>query len=184
MEGLVRSGENATKSFLKAPKIQSSAATQSGRNTSSKPNRVTQTDGRRSLRRTNRGSTGKSGLLLWLHPANTRGHCILFGNFCTMIRAPCRSSQTIRSRTRHLITFGPDSIVINSLQSAKKRGGNANQLANGYPRYRRTVLSFVACSKRRIGWIETSTVTNFVSTNRNHVEACPGCQRKFSGADC
>ena len=54
MERSVRSGENATKSFLKAPKIQSLPATRSGRNTNSKPSRVIQTDGRRSSRPINR----------------------------------------------------------------------------------------------------------------------------------
>jgi len=147
---------------------------------------VTQTGHRRSLRHTNRGSTGKSGLLLWLHLASILGHCILFGNFCITIKAPCHSSQTIHSRTRPLITFGRDSIVIDSLQSARKHGGNANQLANGYPHSRQTVPNFAVYSKGWIGRIErieTSTVTNFVSTNRIHVEACPGRQRKFSGAD-
>src|SRR6266487_2076447 len=183
MERSARLGENATKSFLKVPKIQSSPGTPSGRNTNSKPNLVTQTDDRPSLRHTNLGSTGKSGLLPWPHPTTTRGHCILFGNFCIMIPAPCHSWQTIRSRMRHLITFGRDFIVINSLRSVRKRGGNANQLVNGCPHSRGTVPSFVVCSKRWIGWSETSIVTNFVSTNRSHVEACPGCQCKFSGAD-
>src|SRR4029453_570597 len=179
----VQSGGNATKSFLKAPKIQSSQATPSGRNTSSKPSPVIQIGGPRSSHPINRELTGKSGSLRWLHPRNTRGHCILFGNFCITIRAPCHFSQTIRFRTRQLITFGRDSIVINSRPSARKRGGNANQLANGYLHSRRTILNFIVCSKQWIGWIETATVTNFVSPNRIHVEACPGCQRKFSGAD-
>jgi hypothetical protein len=94
--------------------------------------------------------------------------------------------QTIRSRPRLLITSGRDSIVIDSLPSARKHGGNANQLANGYPHSRQTIPNFAVCSKGWIGrieTIETSTVTNFVSTNRIHVEACPGCQRKFSGAN-
>src|SRR6266568_4563372 len=163
MERSVRSGENATKSFLKAPTILSSPATRSGRNTNSKPNLVTQSGDRRSLRHTNRGSTGKSGLLPWLHPTNIHGHYILFGNFCITIRAPYHSSQTIRSRMCHLITSGRDSIVINSPQSARKRGGSANQLANGYPRSQRTILNFIVCSKRWIGWIERLTVTNSVN---------------------
>src|SRR4030095_11770972 len=131
MERSARSGENATKSFLKVPKIQSSPATRSGRNTNSKTNLVTQTGGRRSLRPINRGSTGKSGLLRWLHLANTRGHCILSGNFCITTAAPCHSSQTMRSQTGHLVTSGRDSIVIDSLQSARQHGGNVNQSANG-----------------------------------------------------
>ena len=156
MERSVRSGENATKSFLKAPKIQSLLPTQSGRNTNSKPNLVTQTGDRRSLRHTNRGSTGKSGLLLWLHLPSIPGPCILFGNFCITIKAPCHCWQTIHSRTRPLVTFGRDSIVIDSPQSARKRGGSANQLANGYPHSQRTILNFIVCSKRWIGWIETN----------------------------
>ena len=113
------------------------------------------------------------------------GHCILFGNFCITMPARYPCLQTIPSQTRHLITFGRGSIVINSLQSAKKRGGNANQLANGYPPSRRTVPSFAVCSKQWIGWIETSTVTNFVSTNRTHVEACPSCRSLATSAcDC
>src|SRR4026207_5298 len=155
MERSVQSGENATKSFLKAPKIQSLLATRSGRNTNSKPSRVIQTGDRRSSRPINRGLTGKSGLLLWLHLANTPGHCILFGNFCITTAAPCHSSQRIRSRTRRLIAFGRDSIVIDSLQSARKHGGNVNQLANGYLRSRQTVPNFAVCSKGWIGRIET-----------------------------
>src|SRR5258708_25264748 len=181
MDSSVPSVANVTNSFLKALKMQSSPATRSGRNTSLKPSRAIQIGVRPSLRHTNRGPTGKSGSLPWLPPPSIHGHCTLFGNFYITIPARCHSSQTIRSRMRHLITFGRDSIVINSLQSARKRGGNANQLANGYPRSRRTVPSFVVCSKRWIGWTERWDSDNFHQprelsgpTDGTHEEACSG----------
>src|SRR5438477_8339758 len=183
MEPSGASGENATKSFSKAPRIQSSRATPSGKNTSSKQSRVIQIGGRRSSHRINRGLIGKSGSPRWLHPRNIRGHCILLGNFCTTMRARSRSLLTIPFRTRRLTTFVRDFIVIDSLRSARKRGGGASRLVDGYQPSRRTIPNFVDYSKQWIGWIETSTVMNFVSTSRTHVEACPGCQRKFSGAD-
>ena len=161
MERSVRSAGNATKSFFKAPKIQSSRAIPSGRNTSSKPSRGIQTGDRRSSRHINRGSTGKSGSLRWLHPPSIRGRCILSGNFCTMIQARSRSSLTIHFRTRHLITLGRDFIVIGSRRWAKKGGGNARQSENGCLRCRRMIRSFVGCSKRWIGWTESSPLANF-----------------------
>src|SRR5438552_6320450 len=182
-ERSVQSGANATKLYLRAPRIQSSRATPSGRNTSSKQSRAIQIGGRGSSRLINRGLTGKSGSLRWLHPRNIRGHCILLGNFCITIRARSRSSLTIPFRTRRLTTFVRDFIVIDSLRSARKHGGGASRLVDGYQPSRRTIPNFVDYSKQWIGWIETSTVMNFVSTSRTHVEACPDCQRKFSGAD-
>src|SRR4029453_15023281 len=148
MERLGQSGGSATKSFLKALKNQSSRGKPRGRKTSSRPSRLTQIGRRRSSRLISRGLTGKSGSLRWLHPTNIRGRCILFGNFCITIQAPCHCSQTIHFRTSHLITSERDSIVINSRRSAKKRGGNANPSANGCLRYRRITRSSVACSKR------------------------------------
>src|SRR6266576_5565689 len=162
-ERSVQSDGSATKSFSKAPRIQSSRATPSGKNTSSKQSRVIQIGGRRSSRLISRGLTGKSGSLRWAHPGNIRGHCILLGNFCITIQARSRSSLTIPFRTRHLTTFVRDFIVIDSLRSSRERGGNATQLANGCLLCRRTTQSSVACSKRWIGWTERWIVTNSIN---------------------
>src|SRR5262245_8247846 len=157
---------NAMKSFLRVPTIQSLRATRSGRNTSSKQSRGIQIDDPHWSRPINRGLTGKSGLLRWRHPRNIRGRCTLFGSFCITIQGRCHSWHTIPFRMQHLTTSERDSIVIDSRRWAKKDGGNANQSANGCLLSRRRTRNSVACSKRWIGWIETSTGPNFVSVKK------------------
>jgi len=142
LERSVRSGENATKSFLEAPTILSSPRHEV-EGIRIKPNLVTQLATAVRCAIPTADATGKSGLLPWLRPNeypwtlhfvwkllhNDPGHLSLLA--------------TIRSRIRHLITSGRDSYRYHSPQSAKERGGSANQLANGYPRSQRTILNFI-----------------------------------------
>src|SRR5216117_1254700 len=119
-----------------------------------KPSQVIQIGGRRSSRRISRASIGKSGSQRWRHPVSTRGRCILSGNFSTTIAAHSRCWRTIPFPMAPLITFARDFIVISSLRLARKNGGNANQSANGCPRFQWTIYGFGGCSKRWIGWIK------------------------------
>ena len=52
---------------------------------------------------------------------------------------------------RRPITFGRDFFVTNLRLLATIRGGNANQLENGYPCSPLTIRSFAACLNRWIG---------------------------------
>ena len=103
--------------------------------------------------RINRVSTGKSGSLPWLHQRNTPGRCISSGNFCTTIRARFRSSPTTHFPLARPITFGHDFTVITLRRRAIRRGGDANQSANGCPRFQWMIPNSARFWRRWIGWI-------------------------------
>jgi len=76
MERSVRSGENATKSFLKHRRSVINRDTK-WKEYEFKAKPGDPTGDRRSLRHTNCGSTG-NWFAAWLRPTNIRGHYILF----------------------------------------------------------------------------------------------------------
>ena len=128
---------NVMRSSSRAPRIRLLPAKPSGKSTNSRPSRGIPIAGRHSSRRINRASIGKSGSPPCRRRLDTRGRCILSGNFCITIPKRSRFSPIIRSRMRRRITFARDFIVIDLRQLATPPGGSGSRSVNGCRALRR-----------------------------------------------